>query len=138
MLDKLARLCYYYSMIKNEIENKIKQITEAEPWVTIGIRLEDCDREVGSTIDNSKHNPDREDNREFPIYGSDEYNDLPDLDGVSAWNVTDRFVAEMNIDQLKIHYDHCYIITGDEYGNHDDPDVDEILIRDAIVAAKIW
>ena len=58
-------------MIKDKIKNKVNSICNDEPWAIIGIRLEDYDREAGSPIiQNSRHNPDREDPRDFPDYTS--------------------------------------------------------------------
>lgn len=100
----------------------------------LGIRFEDKEREIGDICECSKHNIDREDEREFPEYGTEEYEELPELDGTSAWNLEtyDDF-------QGPFATYHCYIIAGEKLTNKDDGlDDNEIVIKDAKVLAKIF
>lgn len=135
-----------------EMYAKVKEIFEANEneFEYIGIRFEDKEREIGDVCENSRHNPDRDDERDFPVFGSAEYEELPVLDGTSAWNLaslSDRnypgFGRPSKADPEKecsryFFTEHCYIIASNRQGSHDDPDEDEILIRDAIVIAKIF
>lgn len=137
-----------------EMYEKVKAIYEAneDKYYYIGLRFEDKDREIGDVCENSKHNPDRDDERDFPEFGSEEYDDLPELDGTSAWNMdpvaNGRVYApgfgrisdwhmEMPCERL-FFADHCYVIAGEHRGYHEDPDENEILIQDAVVIAKIF
>ena len=100
----------------------------------IGIRFEDKDREVGEICECSRHNIDREDERDFPEYGTPEYDEMFVLDGTSAWNLEtyDDFVGGFNT------Y-HCYIIAGNKITNKDDGlDDNEIVIENAIVLEKLF
>ena len=140
-----------------EITEKVEQIIASEnigklssEYEYYGLRFENADREIGDECGNSRHNPDRLDLREFPQFGSDEYDELPELDGTSAWHI------ETNLNLWKQSYTdytndpqsdsefpgslakHCYIVGGFDTGSHDDPDQNEILIKDAVVVAKIF
>lgn len=100
----------------------------------LGIRFEDKEREIGEICECSRHNIDREDEREFPEYGTDEYWEMPELDGTSAWNLEtyDDFEGVFNT------Y-HCYIIGGNRITNQDDGlDDNEIVIENAVVLEKIF
>lgn len=47
----------------------------------MGVRFEDKKRKVGEIImDRSRSNPDRYDEREFPEYGTEEYDNMEELD----------------------------------------------------------
>lgn len=97
----------------------------------VGIRFETLNREIGDVCQNSRHNPNRDDEREFPEYGTQEYSELEELEGTSAWelrvDITGSYFSDM----------HCYIIGGD-IGYHPEPDQGEILIENAIVLEKIF
>lgn len=135
-----------------EMHEMVKGIYAANEiqYSYIGLRFEDKSREVGEECEWSKHNPDREDEREFPAFGSEEYGELETLDGTSVWNLaamTDRYLpgygrlrdsdGEKNASSQFYAY-HCYIVAGKLKGHHDDPDDGEILIKDAVVIAKVF
>jgi len=137
----------------HEMYKKVREIYEANEnkYFYIGIRFENKDREIGEELEWSKHNSDREDERDFPEYGTPEYDELPTLDGTSAWDLSllsDRYYPGFgetrwitdHEKECKRYFlaDHCYIVAGDKKGIHDDPDYGEILIRDAVVVAKLW
>lgn len=135
-----------------EMYEKVKAIYEAnqDQYYYIGLRFEDKEREIGEECEWSRHNADREDEREFPAYGSDEYEELEQLQGTSAWDLaamTDRhlpgFGSLRNTDlekECSRFFDtyHCYVIAGNKQGRHDDPDDGEIVIKDAVVINKIF
>lgn len=116
-----------------------KQCIEAlekyeDQYPYIGIRFEDKEREIGDICENSRHNTDREDEREFPEFGTEEYEELFELDGTSAWNLEtyDDFVGGFDT------Y-HCYIVAGNRITNRDDGlDDNEIVIENAEVIEKIF
>lgn len=100
----------------------------------IGIRFEDKEREVGEICENSRHNIDREDEREFPKYGTSEYEEMFELDGTSAWNLEFYYDFEGGFNTY-----HCYIIAGNRITNKDDGlDDNEIVIENAVVLEKIF
>lgn len=128
-----------------DLVKKIYTENESE-YYYIGLRFEDKVREIGEVIEDcSRHNFDREDEREFPAFGSDDYEELQVLDGTSAWDmsVPSTYKISPHVDRnkdctLPFLTDHCYVIAGNKQGRHDDPDVGEIVIKDAVVIATIF
>lgn len=113
---------------------------EEKGWRYIGVRHEQKKREVGDICNNSRHNPDRDDEREFPEYGTPEYENLPELDGTSAWEGCEKegifeglFVGIQDWDDEPWHDDHIYLVVGDEQTVTADRDYDEIIIKNAQV-----
>jgi hypothetical protein len=111
----------------------------------IGLRFEDKVRTIGETCEYSRHNPNREDERDFPQYGTDEYFETEELDGTSAWDMSEDSIYRIESWRNKEedcwnHFlqQHCYIIAGNVKGSHDYPDPNEILIGDAVVIAQIF
>lgn len=118
------------------IEKQCKEALEKyqDDYHYIGIRFEDKEREIGEICENSRHNTDREDEREFPEFGTEEYNEMLELDGTSAWNLEtyDDFEGGFNT------Y-HCYIVAGNRLTNKDDGlDDNEIVIENAKVLERIF
>lgn len=129
-----------------EMYETIKRIYDEnkDEYEVIGLRFENKDREIGEICEYSRHNPDRNDERDFPEYGTKDYEGLEELDGTSAWSLRGydyRIDPWQNTEvDCRNHFlqAHCYIIAGNERGTHDDPDEGEVLIRDAVVIAKIF
>ncbi|MEV3018528.1 hypothetical protein ABNB90_15440 [Paenibacillus larvae] len=137
-----------------EMYRKVKEIYEAnvrtpDNWETgyefIGLRFEDKEREIGEICKCSRHNADREDEREFPDYGTDEYWEMEKLDGTSAWDMAHEntyeysaWDAEQEDCRRCFLTEHCYVIAGNNVRNHSDADYGEIVIEDAVVIAKIF
>lgn len=135
-----------------EMYEKVRQVYEQykDQYFYLGLRFEDKDREIGEVCEWSKDNPDREDEREFPEYGTEEYGNLPLLDGTSSWDLElleydenyypgwgNKKPAEDD-KVTRFFVNHAYIIGGNQLGHHDHPDYNEILIKDAVVLAKIF
>jgi hypothetical protein len=126
-INKLADDCYY-------------------DYDVMGVRFEDKDREVSEEIaENSRHNEDRDDEREFPEYGTDEYEEMEELDGVSAWEVESPFINDLKyigldktIEKAGFITDHCYFIAGNYGRNNETGDVGEVVIKNAKVIAKLF
>lgn len=132
------------------------EVENAEQYSFVGVRYENHTYQVGDTMMPSKHNPDRDDERDFPEYGSMEYDDLPDLPGTSAWHVyTSDFDYAKDIDPSKIyalqkpsHKDindtmsgealHAYVIAGNHEDTHSDADHGEIVIIDPVVIKVLY
>jgi len=140
--------------ITKKIENVIekhninqKLADEHAEYSFYGLRFENKLRKIGDECDWSKHNYDRQDEREFPVYGSDEYERAEQLEGTSAWSITDEGSNEWQKsycqddayadDELFVD-GHCYIIAGDRTAEHGAPDENEVVIADAIVIAVLF
>lgn len=129
-------------MTNLEAKEMIKKVMDSSDYFEIGVRFEDYDRKIGSACDNSKHNPDREDERDFPEYGTEEYDGLEDLDGTSCYSaeyaINHLFNNDSSDASKKFLVSHCYIIGSDRLGSNDDADLGEILLRNPEVIAKIF
>lgn len=115
----------------------------------LGVRLENKDRREGDKLNISKHNPDRDDERDFPDYDSDEYDNLPSFGGTSAWEmdmVKERgkfnllLKGDYNDWDEEIYFDkkHMYIIGGDRRTKNVHRDWGEIIIENAEVVDKVF
>lgn len=123
------------STITKEQSRKIQAFCEAlerETGNYVGVRFEELERKVGDICERSKHNPDRDDERDFPAYGSDEYDSLPTLDGTSTWDWGISFEGKYYDDM------HCYIVMGEDFGSHDDPDAYERVLISPVVVVKLF
>lgn len=122
---------------REELEAKIEELYWDFDY--FGIRFDGRTLQLGDTLGNSKDNPDREDERDFPEYDSDEYDDLPELDGTSAWSA--NAINSYRWIGREEYFDddqHCYLIAGNYYGQHPCPDDHEILIREPKVVGIIF
>lgn len=139
-----------YGDIKDAVRSFIEKENEmGQRYENYGIRFEDKKRNVGDKItEKSMHNPDREDEREFPKFGSKEYKNLEELGGASAWRVDMDQNEEKWINAIMSTYDkdvdmisqggHLYIIGGNSDVTHSDADPNEIVIGEAIVLEIIF
>ena len=140
----------FTAKIEAEIKKHNINQVEADDYAEFcyyGLRFENKDRKVGEACENSRHNFGREDEREFPEFGSDEYEEMEELDGTSAWYIAEDGSFDKKVytgewqtkdEDLMVVTAHCYIIGGDLEGSHTDPDVGETLIQDAVVVAKLF
>lgn len=137
-----------------QLLNKLKeveyQIEESEiEYDAVGIRYEDKQREIGEVLPPSKYNDDREDEREFPRYDNDGYEELPEAAGSCAWYIdkaiedVESLIRRRGEDapaNMSFLSDHCYIIVGDRVGFNIDHVLDdgEIVIEDAEVLEQLF
>lgn len=134
-------------MRKTEMMNRIREVLNSiskYEYEMIGLRFENKDREIGNVCENSKDNPDRLDERDFPDYNSEDYNELPTLNGTCAWDLRDInwieetfFNEKQTWNDVQKQFKHCYIIANRdsfEYGDDDN----EVIIQNAFVIAKIF
>jgi len=109
---------------------------ERDEWI-VGIRFENDERTVGDIItESSRSNPDRDDERDFPAYGSAEYECLEELNGISAWDI-DQW-EEITLSATGKSYfdcDHIYLLGCTDYINGED--MAEYIMKDAHVLAVI-
>jgi len=105
----------------------------------VGIRFENKIRKVGDIIEEcSKDNNDRSDERDFPEYGSDEYNKMDELEGISTWDIKNwqyGNISEIS-DTTCFEAEHLYLIGGNNDGG-EAPDYNELIIADGKVLAVI-
>ena len=111
----------------------------------LALRFESKNRNVGDIItENSKHNADRSDERDFPEFGTPEYEELEELDGISAWvigHLKNMYRYQLENDVESLGWKHAYFIGSDEVGYANDDillDNGEILLKNAIVLGKIF
>ena len=113
----------------------------------IGLRFEDKERTIGETCEYSRNNIDREDERDFPEYGTDQYFEMEELDGTSAWDMSKDSIYDIpsfwdKEKECSLHFQtwHCYIVAGNRLGHTSNTviDVNEIVIKDAAVIAQIF
>lgn len=118
----------------------------SESYYYVGLRFENKEYLVGEECDWSKSNVDREDERDFPEFGTEEYEEMESMGGTSAWDMAQPYVYKIHPsedikDDCRNHFitDHCYIIVGNRKTSADVPlDDNEIVIADAVVAAVIF
>lgn len=125
--------------------NEIKEIVLAAiekyeyDYTFVGIRFEDKERVIGEIIeDESADNRDREDERDFPEFGTDEYAECETMGGISAWNAE---AYDMYVDQNRAGTKHAYIIVSDSHAWMDAEmllDEGEIVLVDAEVMEIIF
>ena len=119
----------------------------------LGVRFENMDRTEGDILGNSKDNPDREDERDFPDYNSEEYENLPEQNGTSAWDISNADNVTIFKQDNSVKYgdknntkigdvmvsDHCYIIGSNDIGTRDTPlDSNEIILQSPAVISKLY
>lgn len=110
----------------------------------VGIRFENKERNIGDICNNSKANIDRDDIRYYPAYGTDEYNNLPELGGACAYDLSDYRAYDWDKKRAdktalsQIETKHCYIVVGDEITLEYAEDDAEIIIKDAKVMRKLF
>jgi hypothetical protein len=136
-----------------DFKEKVRAFIEKENAVGrkydyYGLRFEDKDRRVGDSVNNSMHNPDRSDERDFPEYGTPEYSNMIDLGGSSSWRIDMDGNDEDWINGIMLRGDsdsdkisqggHVYIIAGNDNVTHSDADPNEIVIAGAVVRKKIF
>lgn len=115
----------------------------------IGIRFEDKQRAIGEVLPDSKYNDGRLDERDFPEYGDEGYEDLPDAGGACAWTIEQALEDIKDISERRSEDDaaeesffarHCYIVAGNNEGFEIDHvrDEGEIVIENAEVLEQLF
>lgn len=128
------------------LEAKFSEIYEQDEFPVYGLRFEDKERQVGDLCENSRNNIDREDERDFPEFGTEEYEEMEEMDGASAWH-PNHILAELkrekgDEDVAKITYSkHAYIVGGQREGweqTNGLVDEGETLVQDAQVLYVLY
>lgn len=117
-----------------------------EGYDYVGIRFEDKERKLNEICECSKHNTDREDERDFPEFDTEEYEEMEELDGTSSYDLSNKsnyeymdFEADKDVTDEYL-CDHCYIIAGNEVQYDEDGTFDEgeIVIENATVVKILY
>ena len=125
----------------NEIKEMLKVALEKyeDDYTYVGIRFEDKVRTIGEIIeDESADNRDREDEREFPEFGTEDYEECDTMGGISAWDLAS---FDDYADQTSYVATHAYIIVSDSHAWMDSEmllDEGEIVLVDAEVMEIIF
>lgn len=138
---KNITIAEYKEKITQAIE-KYDEINGNGDYYYVGVRYEDKLHQVGDECEYSKHNAG---DREFPEYGTVEYDELDDLYGTSAW-AAHKYLSNYDLsgnqsqlvsDKFK-HVAHAYIIVGQYANTPSDADDGEIVIEDAVVVEVLF
>ncbi|MEK3718893.1 hypothetical protein [Paenibacillus sp. FSL R7-0333] len=132
-----------------EMYDKVKALHSelSEKYYFVGLRFENKEYQVGEECEWSKSNVDREDEREFPDFGTEEYEEMESMGGTSAWDMAATAIYKIGSrenleDDCKNHFEteHCYIIAGNRKASDIETpwDDNEIVIQDAVVVAQIF
>lgn len=117
------------------------RIEEEEDFYVVGLRYERKERQIGEECDYSRNNIDREDERDFPEFGTAEYDNAEEMDGTSAWS---KEAAIKDLESYPQDWDvtrildgkRAYIITANNFGweqLNGIIDEGELVMKDAVV-----
>lgn len=130
---------------KEQIIDIIKSSLDSEFNEFFGLRFDGRDLPVGYWLENSKSNRDRDDAREFPEFGTEEYEEMEELDGTCCYDLFDgdsekeyRFIDKV----LNFYFEddenrNWYIIASNSISDEEGEDNHEIILCDAKVIAKL-
>ena len=127
--------------IIEKVEAVIRQLQDSSEYAEFaGVRFERRLLSVGDECGKSRSNADRDDTREFPEFGTPDYESLPELDGVCAYDVDcwkHHILDKGEWTELEIEV-HLYVIEGDSIDYESGEDIDEVIIGNAEVMAVIY
>lgn len=127
-----------------ELENEAKEYYLDYKYY--GIRFESRHNlEAGYVLENSKTNRGREDSREFPIFGTPEYDEMEELDGTCAYFIYDgekeektkwlaQVLSYVNDDSDDFAW---YLVGCERLSDEEGEDDNEIIMKDATIIKKI-
>lgn len=137
-------------LTKKEMYEKAVALLEEleDDYDVIGIRYEDRDLQIGDVVGNSRHNIDRDDERDYPDYGTEEYFEMEELDGASSWHphIWEEMLLRGHLSSVDDPADtriiayHAYLIGGDISNDDGDGTLDygETVIAEAKVLYKFF
>ena len=104
-----------------------------EEFEHVGFRFESKIRNKGDVIEDVSKR--LLDTRDFPEFGSEEYDELDDLNGASAWDC-DFAIENINFDDAEIMFEKGYLIGSDdrEFGE----DEGELVMIDPVVIEVLF
>lgn len=139
-------------MIAERIVKAIEELEEESKkffldYKFYGIRFERRHNlEEGYELECSKANRDRVDAREFPVFGTPEYEEMDELDGTCAYFVFDGEKEERSkrLNHILNNYISeesdeftWYLVGAEDLSDEEGEDDDEIIMKDAVVVKKI-
>jgi phage-related protein (TIGR01555 family) len=143
------------SGLSDEMDNIKENIKKGElgDFEYYGLRWEQKNRDIGDIIENSKRLSGKE-TKDFPEYGTKEYNKLETAEGVSSDLILERKGNEYkisnyyknnnsqgyknNLQNGETIFKHMYIIAGNREANEEENDPNEIYIKNAKVVYKLY
>ena len=129
-----------YKIVKKVYDTSIRTYDNWDNgFEYIGLRFEDKQRQYGEICEYSKHNQDRDDERDMPIFGTEEYDEMEELDGTSSWFLDLKNSWDFNPKYVNNY--HAYIIASNRTGNvHYNTILDngEIVLKDAVVLSHLY
>lgn len=142
-------------MTYKELREAIVKAAEAYEgeYSHIGFRFDVREYRVGEVLDFvSKTNLGRDDERDFPEYGTNEYNEMDDLDGVCAYDLdmSSRWAEDIEeqvneifgigdyiLEDKEYNEEHIYILGTNQHSNDYAEDEYEIIMPEPTVLAVI-
>ena len=132
--------------VKETIEDAIKD--NEDDTAVFGLRFDERKIKTGEVLPNSKDNFNRDDARDFPVFGTKEYDELDTLDGTSAYSLPvddDNKLTEEAIENLNryvktkdLFSDTTMSLVMGEESETEGEDDDEIIIADAKVVSVLF
>lgn len=133
---------YNNTDIINAVEAKIKNLQDTSEYGQfLGVRFERRLLNAGDEVGCSKYNRDREDCREFPEYGTPEYESLPEHDGACAYDVEhwQHHILDDKGGWTEMESDiHLYVVEGDAINYDIGEDDDEVIVHNAEVMLVVF
>ena len=127
--------------VRESVDAAVRHLQDTSSFSEfLGVRFERRVLQVGDEVGKSKTNFGRSDVREFPEYGTPEYDSLEVLSGACAYDV-DAWKCHI-LDKgewTELETDiHLYVIEGDGIDRESGEDQDEVIITNAEVMARIF
>ena len=140
-------------MTKQELLKRVEKYVEKNScdlphWAsTIGVRYDNRVVSVGDELPNSRSNVDRDDTRDFPTYGTPEYDDSEELDGTSVYLAAHHYDDLDDIQNYGLEtilcgsdesvWDHAVIVIGMETDSFCEDD-GEVVLAYCTVVEILW
>jgi len=133
-MSKKAKILEWIENLEKDLESHYAD------YSYYGLRFDSRDLDIDDVLEPSKSNIDREDSRDFPEYGTPEYDDLPELSGTCAYMIFDgdresRYTFLDNVLSFVDDDDErkWYILGSKDAAEDEAEDEDEIVMIDPIV-----
>ena len=133
-MSKKAKILEWIENLEKDLESHYAD------YSYYGLRFDSRDLDIDDVLEPSKSNIDREDSRDFPEYGTPEYDDLPELSGTCAYMIFDgdresRYTFLDNVLSFVDDDDErkWYILGSKDAAEDEAEDEDEVVMIDPIV-----
>ena len=138
-----------YGEVKNKLMAVAQELEGKTNFNFLGFRIEAREYKVGDIMEGtSRTNLGREDERDFPAYGTEEYEELEELDGLCAYDLgidfrtIDSIEEQLNqmfrgLEDREYTDGHMYVIGTNDYSDDFAEDNYEIVMPNPTVLAVI-